>query len=649
MSHRVRAVAFILASGLISAFALADQSTVIKLLRKDILAPDTTRGEVETYLKNHIAPMPAVKNVKDWEAYAAKLRRDLLDQVFLKGVAARWRDTAGRVEWLDTIPGGPGYSIRKLRFEALPGFWIPALLYVPDKLSGKVPVVLNVNGHTQLGNAYVPKQIRCINLAKKGMIAMNLGWIGWGQLGEIGYDHYRLNQIDLCGTSGLAPFYLEMKRALDILISLPNADPKRVAMAGLSGGGWQTVVFSALDPRVTLADPVAGFSDYKTRAIYNDDLGDSEQAPMDMAQIADYTHLVALRAPRPTLLTFNAKDGIFTADRTLPPLLAAAEPIFKLYGKPGNLRTHVNEDPGTHNFLKDNRQAFYKMLGDFFYQGDKRFSAVEIDSDAEVKSVQELLVPLPVPNGDLHTLALDLAKNLPRDPVIPSDEPALAAWKQDRLSAFREIVRAKDYTVTAEPAGKETTSQGEEATYWRLKAGSDPTERWTVPAVEITAGEQKNTVILIADSGKGSTPAEFDMLLAYGSRVIAMDPFDFGECLVHSRFAIHVSASGGRPLGVDASQVAAVARWLAKDRGFGPVKIVSVGPRASLIALTAAALEEKAISGVDCHDPMRSLKEALTRNLTIEDTPELFNFGLLERFDIPQIEALIAPRPVIEQ
>ncbi len=102
-------------------------------------------------------------------------------------------------------------------------------------------------------------------------------------------------------------------------------------------------------------------------------------------------------------------------------------------------------------------------------------------------------------------------------------------------------------------------------------------------------------------------------------------------------------------MGVDASQVAAVARWLAKDRGFGPVKIVSVGPRASLIALTAAALEEKAISGVDCHDPMRSLKEALARNLTIEDTPELFTFGLLERFDIPQISALISPRPVTEQ
>jgi hypothetical protein len=649
MTDRARSLGIFLALGLAATFAVADQTTVVPLLRKNILDPNTTRLEAETYLVNHVAPMPDVKSVAEWEKYAGELRKSLLEQVFLKGEASRWREAATRVEWLDTIPGGPGYQIRKLRFEALPGFWVPALLYLPDRLTGKVPVVLNVNGHTPLDTAYVPKQIRCINLAKRGMIAMNLGWIGWGQLGANGYDHYRLNQIDLCGTSGLAPFYLSLERALDILLALPNADPKRVAMAGLSGGGWQTIVFGALDPRVTLADPVAGFSDFKMRARFPEDLGDSEQAPVDMASIADYTHLVALRAPRPTLLTFNSKDGIFTSGRTLPPLLAAAEPIFRLYGRPQNLRSHVNEDPGTHNFLKDNRQAFYRMLGDFFYPKDKKFSAEEIASDSEVKTGKELNVPLPEPNEDLHTLAVALSKNLPRDPVIPSDETALAAWRQEGRARLRALLRAKDYSLTAEPAGKETTSIGEEGSFWRLKVGSDPTERWTVPAVEITDGEPKNTVILLADCGRASTQVEFDMLLAYGSRVIAMDPLYIGESLVHSRIPIHISASGGRPLGVDAAQVAAVARWLATDRGLGPVKVIGAGPRSGLIALAAAALEEKAISGVDLHYPLKSLREAIDRNLTIEDAPELFTFGLLEQFDIPQLIALVSPRPVIER
>ena len=36
--------------------------------------------------------------------------------------------------------------------------WIPALLYEPEKLDGKVPVVMNVNGHVGAsGKAYRPQ------------------------------------------------------------------------------------------------------------------------------------------------------------------------------------------------------------------------------------------------------------------------------------------------------------------------------------------------------------------------------------------------------------------------------------------------------------------------------------------------------------
>ena len=58
-------------------------------------------------------------------------------------------------------------------------------------------------------------------------------------------------------------------------------------------------------------------------------------------------------------------------------------------------RKIVNDDPGTHNYEKDNRQAFYRMVGDFFYTGDSGFSAQEIPSQAEVKTKEELAVKLP--------------------------------------------------------------------------------------------------------------------------------------------------------------------------------------------------------------------------------------------------------------
>ena len=119
------------------------------------------------------------------------------------------------IEWLETIQGGPGYRIKKLRYEALPDMWIPALLYEPQQISGRVPAILNVNGHSPEGKAYVPKQIRCINQAKRGMLALNLEWLGMGQLRTPGFDHGRMNQLDLCGASGLAPFYLALQRGLE--------------------------------------------------------------------------------------------------------------------------------------------------------------------------------------------------------------------------------------------------------------------------------------------------------------------------------------------------------------------------------------------------------------------------------------------------
>src|SRR5206468_1622580 len=110
----------------------------------------------------------------------------------------------------------------------------------------------------------------------------------------------------------------------------------------------------------------------------------------------------------------------FASGHALPPLLDAAAPIFKLYGKENALRSHVNDDPGTHNYEKDNRQAFYRMVGDFFYPGDKSFDASEIPSDKEVKTKDELAVELPVRNADFHSLALAVSKDLPHHADLPA-------------------------------------------------------------------------------------------------------------------------------------------------------------------------------------------------------------------------------------
>ncbi|MGH7128176.1 MAG: hypothetical protein ACREJB_07360, partial [Planctomycetaceae bacterium] len=66
----------------------------------------------------------------------------------------------------------------------------------------------------------------------------------------------------------------------------------------------------------------------------------------------------------------------------------------------------------------------------------------------------------------------------------------------------------------------------------------------------------------------------------------------------------------------------------------------------SLIALVAAGLEEQAIDAVELHGSFASLKEVIEQNGSVRDTPEVFCFGLLERFDVLQLAALVAPRDV---
>ena len=64
------------------------------------------------------------------------------------------------------------------------------------------------------------------------------------------------------------------------------------------------------------------------------------------------------------------------------------------------------------------------------------------------------------------------------------------------------------------------------------------------------------------------------------------------------------------------------------------------------MALVAAALEGQAIGGVALHGALGSLKEVIEQNWGVAEKPELFCFGLLESFDIKQLAALLAPRPV---
>jgi dienelactone hydrolase len=636
----------------VSASEPAEQQSESKvLLARPVRAEGQALAEVKEFCDRRIAKMPPPTSWSAWQHEADRIRERVLNKVIFRGVPRKWRMDTRRIEWLETIPGGPGYQIKKLRYEALPGLWIPALLYEPENVTVRVPVILNVNGHDSKGKAAPYKQIRCINLAKRGMYALNTEWPGMGQLNGDGFAHSRMNQLDLCGVSGLGVFYLAMERALDLLVDLPHADVERVGMAGLSGGGWQTILLSSLDPRVTLANPVAGYSSFKSRIDVFAEIGDSEQAPADLAMHADYLHLTALRAPRPTLLTYNAKDECcFVADHALQPLLNVAQPIYKLTDASSRLRWHVNVDPGTHNFLRENREAFYKMVGDHFFATEASFDSREIESEKEVQTAEELSVPLPEDNLDFHKLAVARMSELNSIKVQKgaSTNQRAAELKPTRERLVR-IARLVNYAPTAEMMG-DLVAGKTTARYWRLKLNRD----WTIPIVELSRGTPQGTVCIAADGGRESVFEQVDNLLADGYRVVAVDPFYLGESKLPengNRLALLVSSVGARPLGVQADQLQAATRWAASQFDEPVIQVVAIGPRISLAALIAVAAADKdeCPQQLVLHGSLNSLRQIIENNWTVDEFPELFCFGLLKQCDIDDLIELAKPCHVVRK
>ncbi|QDU38301.1 Acetyl xylan esterase (AXE1) [Maioricimonas rarisocia] len=643
-------VLFVCCGCLVTGDARADETEqVAKWLSERIIDPQLPLEEVRNFTVSRVPLLPELASREDWEQHADRMRKDAFEKVIFRGEAARWRELPTQVEFLGEIETDDGYRIRKLRYEAVPGMWIPALLYEPDELAGKVPVILNVNGHDRNGMVADYKQVRCINQVKRGMIALNVEWVGMGQLRSEGFSHYRMNQLDLCGTSGLAPFYLSLSRGIDVLLQHENADPQRVAVTGLSGGGCQTILISAFDERVTLANPVAGYSSFVTRGQYLSDLGDSEQTPSDLASVTDYALMTAMRAPRPTLLTYNDRDQCcFAAGHALPPLLAAARPTFGLYGASENLTAHVNHVPGSHNYLQDNREAFYRMVGRHFFAGQP-FDWREIDVTEELRTGDELHVPLPQTIADFHSIAVELARDLPRTMTAASE----AELSDENRAALRkrlgEVIRSRSPEVREiqelTASSHELNGEPVEVSQWRIHIGDE----WTVPATVLTPAESDGTTIVLCDEGRAAVAGPVAQLLRERRTVVAVDPFYFGESTIPSRdflYALLVACVGERPLGIQTDQIIAIAQWLEQNSTSAPVEVLAVGRRTGLIASTAAALEPKAIGNTELYDPLESLSQVIEENLPVTAAPELFCFGLLQEFDVPLLTRMVAPRAV---
>jgi len=283
------------------------------------------------------------------------------------------------------------YTIEKVYFESIPGFYVTGNLYRPKGKTGRRPAVLSPHGHFPGGRFQdegletVRRKIvtgaerfedggrsfmqsRCVQLARMGCVVFHYDMIGYGDSVQIPLDAaHRFSQLrvkfneppaqgfysasaelNLHNPMGLHTY--NSIRALDFLTSLPDVDPERVAVTGGSGGGTQTFMLCAVDDRPLVSVPVVIVS--TTRQ------GGCTCENISGFRIGTYNlEITALHAPKPLLL-ISADDATRTiSERGFPEL----KQHYGLLGAARNV-SHVALLQYPHNYNYVSRAAMYSWL-----------------------------------------------------------------------------------------------------------------------------------------------------------------------------------------------------------------------------------------------------------------------------------------------
>ena len=638
--------------------AQANSNLIDPLLAQHLQSPSVVADELQHFMLQRVPPLQLPATTKQWDQEAARIRARELS-VLYHGWPQAWIDAAPNFEQVGVIERD-GYRIVKLRYQVVPGMFSTALLYEPDKISGKIPAILNVNGHGPGGKAVGHKQARCINYARRGMLALDLEWFDYGDLDQPGNAHDNARLLDLAGYNGAGLFYLEMRRGLDYLYDNPNVDRTRIGVTGVSGGGWQSIMLSSLDTRIGPAAPVAGFSSLTTSIEHPEYSGnDAEQNPSDFRVGVDYAQLMAIRAPRPTLLMYNSMDDCcFRAGILKQGVYDDIKPFFNLYGKPDNLQWHLNLNPGTHNYGLDNREASYKFFDSVFHidASQEEFP----NTDTEIESAEDLAVPVSKDNLTILSLAQSLAKSIHHEvPAQPTAE-----WASTQREKLKQVVRYAPVTLTHAWPISATHEKGVESHAYRFEF-SNGLSATGILFRSVTALETAPTTILMADAGMPSTMVDVADDVDRGQRVLVLNPLFFSEGKLDADdragatvFAQLLTALGERPLGMEAAQVNAVVQWLGEDLDHGSptpnnfhlperptpaVRIVTTGPRAQLIAMVAAAIHPKYFSALDSRESIPSLATVYDHPENFVQAPEIMCIDLYRDFDINTLAAIASP------
>jgi hypothetical protein len=262
---------------------------------------------------------------------------------------------------LTTLPAAPsskpiitpkrkydGYTVENIAIEILPGVWINGSLYKTLSYKGKIPVILNPDGHWEKQRYRADCQYRCAALAKMGAMAFSYDLFAWGE------SLLQFNLEDHRRSLSMTIQVLGSIRILDYLLSLKDADTNRVAMTGGSGAGSHTILMTAIDDRIKVSAPVVSLSSY----FYGGCPCESGMPVHSCGGRTDNVEIAAMAAPRPQLIVSDGKDW---TDKMPEHDFLYLQKMYGWYGQTDKVENvHLAEEG--HDFGINKRTAVYRFM-----------------------------------------------------------------------------------------------------------------------------------------------------------------------------------------------------------------------------------------------------------------------------------------------
>lgn len=321
-----------------------------------------------------------------------------------------------------------GYRVEHVVFESFPGFRVTANLYIPSSGRAPCPAVLGTAGHSDIGKANGTYQAVWISLARRGYVVLAYDPPGQGErfefldkatgksrLGPGVREHIQAGmQCLLTGHTIARYFVWDGIRAFDYLLTRKEVDPKRIAVAGNSGGGTQAALLAAAEPRLAAVVSSCYMTSWGMLI--------EKPGPQDMEQIIPGFLAAGLDFPD-YIRAFGKPYLISAAIRDFFPIDGARR-TFEV-AKQSGLPVEMVEANEEHGWTRPLREGAYRFL-------DKHLLGVERDA-AEGEFVLEKESDLrATPTGQLATSF--------GSETISS----LNAARARRLHANRRVARGSD-------------------------------------------------------------------------------------------------------------------------------------------------------------------------------------------------------------